>query len=61
MKIPGPTRDEKDRHYETELRSHLEPLFEEILSKSETAGWNRRKVAYTMMFLAANDAAPKGK
>lgn len=39
--------------YETECRSALKPLLTDLLDMAESAGWNRRTAASTLMFLAA--------
>jgi hypothetical protein len=39
--------------YETECRSALKPLLTGLLDMAESAGWNRRTAASTLMFLAA--------
>ena len=39
--------------YEAECRSALKPLLAGLLDAAESAGWNRRTVASTLMFLAA--------
>ena len=46
--------------YETQLRTALDPLLQRVLDVAEKSGWDRRKAAYTMMFLAAR-AMPDGK
>jgi hypothetical protein len=39
--------------YEGDCRAVLTPLFNRLLDMAESAGWNRRIVASTLMFLAA--------
>jgi hypothetical protein len=39
--------------HESECRSVLQPLMTGLLDMAESAGWNRRTVAATLMFLAA--------
>ncbi|MFI0848688.1 hypothetical protein [Mesorhizobium sp. IMUNJ 23232] len=52
--VPSPTHPAKDfvRH-ESECRSALKPLMISLLDMAESAGWNRRTAASTLMFLAA--------
>ena len=52
--IPSPTHTASEfLAYETECRAALNPLLTGLLEKAESAGWNRRTVASTLMFLAA--------
>lgn len=39
--------------YEAECRSVFKPMLENLLDMAETAGWDRRTAASTLMFLAA--------
>ncbi|MEW6631039.1 MAG: hypothetical protein AB1440_09245 [Pseudomonadota bacterium] len=39
--------------YEAECRDALKPLLANLVDAAESAGWNRRTVAATLMFLAA--------
>jgi len=43
--------------YEAECRSALTPLLTGLLDAAESAGWNRRTVASTLMFLAAQQVS----
>ncbi|MER8370099.1 hypothetical protein [Mesorhizobium sp. M1348] len=52
-KIAAPTRPKNDFNYETDCRAALAPLVDGLLDMAESAGWDRRKAAYTLMFLAA--------
>lgn len=52
-KIAAPQRTATDLNYETDLKTALEPVLTEVLDLAESAGWDRRKAAYTVMFLAA--------
>jgi hypothetical protein len=52
-KIEAPTRPTTDFNYETDCRAALAPLVEGLLDMAESAGWDRRKAAYTLMFLSA--------
>lgn len=52
--VPSPTHTAREfLAYETECRTALTPLLTGLLEKAESAGWNRRTVASTLMFLAA--------
>jgi hypothetical protein len=52
--IPAPTHPASEfLAYDTECRSALKPLLTGLLDTAEAAGWNRRTVASTLMFLAA--------
>ncbi len=60
MNMPGigtvasPTRPPNDFvGQESECRDVLRPWIEAVLDMAESAGWNRRTVASTLMFLAA--------
>lgn len=52
-KIAAPTRPKNDFNYETDCRAALAPLVDGLLVMAESAGWDRRKAAYTLMFLSA--------
>ena len=43
-----------------QLRAALGPVLDRVLDMAELSGWDRRKAAYSMMFLAAR-AMPDGK
>jgi len=52
--VPGPTHPASEfLAYEAECRNTLKPLLAGLLDTSESVGWNRRTVASTLMFLAA--------
>lgn len=51
--IPPPSRAATDLNYEAELKVALDVVLEDLLDRTEAAGWDRRKAAYTLMFLAA--------
>ena len=52
--VPAPTHSPSEfLAYETECRSALKPLLTGLLDMAESAGWNRRTAASTLMFLAA--------
>ena len=51
--IASPTLSKTDFDYETECKAALAPLVDGLLDAAESAGWDRRKAAYTMMFLSA--------
>ncbi|RUU27350.1 MULTISPECIES: hypothetical protein [unclassified Mesorhizobium] len=52
-KIAAPTLPRTDFNYETECKKALAPLVDGLLDAVESAGWDRRKAAYTLMFLSA--------
>ncbi|RWQ55703.1 hypothetical protein [Mesorhizobium sp.] len=56
-RIAAPTRPKNDFHYETDCRAALAPLVDGLLDMAEQAGWDRRKAAYTLMFLSAQRVA----
>ena len=51
--IPPPSRAATDLNYEADLKVALDPILDDLLDRTEAAGWDRRKAAYTIMFLAA--------
>jgi hypothetical protein len=53
--IPPPSRAATDLNYEADLKVALDPILVELLDRAEAAGWDRRKAAYTVMFLAARN------
>lgn len=53
--IPPPSRTVTDLSYEAELKVALEPVLDDLLDRTEAAGWDRRKAAYTIMFLATRN------
>lgn len=56
--IPAPTHSASEfLAYEAECRSALKPLLAGLLDAAEVAGWNRRTVASTLMFLAAQQVS----
>ncbi|RVD56047.1 hypothetical protein EN828_23220 [Mesorhizobium sp. M2D.F.Ca.ET.185.01.1.1] len=56
--IPAPTHPASEfLAYEGECRSALKPLLAGLLDAAESAGWNRRTVASTLMFLAAQQVS----
>ena len=50
--IAPPERPATD-HGEAELKAALDPIVSELLDIAVSAGWDRRKSAYTIMVLAA--------
>jgi len=52
-KIAPPQRAATELNYEADLKAVLEPVLNEVLDMTESAGWDRRKAAYTVMLLAA--------
>ena len=56
--VPAPTHPATEfLAYEAECRSALKPLLAGLLDAAESAGWNRRTVASTLMFLAAKQVS----
>ncbi|UCI08145.1 hypothetical protein [Mesorhizobium sp. B1-1-8] len=52
--VPAPTCSASEfLAYEEECRKVLKPLLTGLLDVAESAGWNRRTVASTLMFLSA--------
>lgn len=52
--VPAPTHTASEfLAYEAECRNALKPLLTSLLDLAESVGWNRRTVASTLMFLAA--------
>ncbi len=52
--VPAPTHQPKDfLDYDEECRTALRPLLKGLLDTAVSAGWERRTVASTLMFLAA--------
>jgi hypothetical protein len=51
--IQTPSHAANDPNYETDLKAVLDPVLENLLDRTEAAGWERPKAAYTVMFLAA--------
>ncbi|RWC97968.1 MAG: hypothetical protein EOS32_01850 [Mesorhizobium sp.] len=51
--IPPPSHAATDLNYEAELKVALDPVLDDLLDRTAAAGWDRRKAAYTIMFLAA--------
>ncbi|MER8829939.1 hypothetical protein [Mesorhizobium sp. M0988] len=52
-KIAAPTLPRTDFNYEAECKTALAPIVDGLLDAVESAGWDRRKAAYTLMFLSA--------
>ncbi len=56
--VPPPTHSPSQfLAYETECRHALKPLLTGLLDRAESAGWNRRTAASTLMFLAAQQVS----
>ena len=56
--LPAPTHEAREfMAYESECRSVLMPLMAELLDRAVAAGWNRRTVASTLMFLSAQQVS----
>ena len=59
--VASPTRPSSDfLGYETECRDVLRPWLNGLLDMAESAGWNRRTAASTLMFLAAQQVSAEG-
>jgi len=57
--VPAPTHKANDFFaYEKECKAALAPLMAGLIDMAEAAGWNRRTVASTLMFLAAQHVSP---
>jgi hypothetical protein len=52
-RIARPKHRPTDLHYEADCKAALEPMLRSLLDMAEAAGWDRRKAAYMLMFLAA--------
>lgn len=60
--VPAPEHPPSEfMAHESECRKVFLPLLEALLDKAAEAGWSRRTVASTLMFLAASQvSAPNG-
>jgi hypothetical protein len=54
-RFPPPQRSPSDLNHEADLKALLDPVLSELLDRAESAGWDRRKAAYSLMFLAARN------
>ncbi|MFU0507454.1 hypothetical protein [Pseudaminobacter sp. NGMCC 1.201702] len=52
-RFPPPQRSPSDLNYDADLKAVLGPVLSELLDRAEAAGWDRRKAACSVMFLAA--------
>ena len=61
--VPAPTHASNEfLAYESECRDSFRPLVADLLDMAEATGWNRRTVASTLMYLAAQHiSAASGK
>lgn len=60
--VPSPTHPAKEfLAHETECRSVSKPLLDGLIDMTEAAGWSRRTVASTLMFLAAQHVSVTSK
>ncbi|MBX3597149.1 MAG: hypothetical protein KF874_06200 [Rhizobiaceae bacterium] len=59
FKIDAPTSDAKSPSYDRECRLALKPAFEALLDVASEAGWDRKRVAYEMMYLASHSIAER--
>ena len=55
IELPSPTCPPLEPGYEVGCRAALNPMLGEILDLAESAGWERRRAAYDMMMLAAEE------
>ncbi len=56
--VPAPEHPPSEfMAHESECRKVFLPLLEELLDKAAEAGWSRRTVASTLMFLAASQVS----
>ena len=53
--IPAPQRAVTDLAYDGDCKAALEPRLSGLLEAAVEAGWDRRKAAYALMFLAARN------
>jgi|APFEC2959095171_1045051.scaffolds.fasta_scaffold06092_2 hypothetical protein len=53
--IASPNRAAADPAYEADLKEILEPRVSQLLDLMESAGWDRKKVAYNLMLFAARN------
>ena len=59
--VASPTHPASDfLAHEQECRDVLRPWVESMLDKAEAAGWKRRTVASTLMFLSAKHVSTAG-
>jgi len=58
-RIAPPTHSRTDFAYETECKEVLASQLAALLQEAEAAGWDRRKAAYTIMYLAARQLSDK--
>jgi hypothetical protein len=54
-RFPPPQRPPSDLNYDADLKAVLDPVLSELLDRAESAGWDRRKAACCVMFLAARN------
>lgn len=57
--VPPPKYDVRDFAYEADCKSALGPLLAGLLDRAEAAGWDRRRAASALMFLAARSITDK--
>jgi len=56
--VPAPTHSTREfLAYETECRNILKPFLNGLLDRAVSAGWSRRTVASSLMFLAAQQVS----
>jgi hypothetical protein len=56
--VPSPTHSTSEfLAHENECRRLMKPLLTGLLDMAESAGWSRRTVASTLMFLAAQEVS----
>jgi hypothetical protein len=57
--VPPPRYDVRDFNYEADCKSAVGPLLASLLDRAEAAGWDRRRAASALMFLAARTVTDK--
>ena len=55
VEMASPTCSPIDIRYEADCRAALAPIIGEMLDLPGAAGWNRRRVAYAAMMVAAQE------
>jgi hypothetical protein len=53
--LSSPTCSPTDVQYEADCRTALRLVLSEMLDLAESAGWSRRRAAYAVMMLAADE------
>ncbi|MCO5064763.1 MAG: hypothetical protein M9924_10120 [Rhizobiaceae bacterium] len=55
--IDAPTSGISGPRYDRECREALRPAFENLLDLAAEAGWDRRRAAFELMYLASSNIA----